>query len=124
MLLVELNERMLMKTLFALFALLAAIEANAQLTNSAPAPAPGPFQAQAAARAKETPAVLLQPKPNEIVVGNVTYSGIVVEAVKTGKPLQLLNPVAPPIYGAPEDNVSRNLLNGKITGLKFFAIRF
>ncbi len=63
-------------------------------------------------------------KPNEITAGKLVLSGIVVEAVKTGQPLQLLNPFAPPEYGSPEDNVVRAAIGGKVVGLKFFNIRF
>lgn len=63
-------------------------------------------------------------KPNELMKGNVTLSGSGVEAVKTKRPLQLLNPVAPAQYGSPEDNVARDPINGKVTGLKIFAIKF
>lgn len=63
-------------------------------------------------------------KPNEVVKGKVTLSGSAVEAVKTKRPLQLLNPVAPAQYGSAEDNVARDSINGKVIGLKIFAIKF
>jgi len=61
---------------------------------------------------------------NEIVSGNITYSGIAVEAVKVDNPLQLLNPAAPPEYGSPEDNVVLDPINGKVSGLNIFSIQF
>ena len=67
---------------------------------------------------------LNQPKPNEIVKGRVVFSGIAVEAVKQRNPLQLFNPLAPPEYGSPEDNLVRGSPNGRPIGLKIFAIRF
>jgi hypothetical protein len=54
----------------------------------------------------------------------VTYSGIAVQALKTRKPLQLINPAAPPQYGSPEDNVLRNPVSGEVSGWKLFSIRF
>ncbi len=65
-----------------------------------------------------------EPKPNEIVKGNVTYSGIVVQLLKTGKPLQLINPAAPAKYGSGEDNVLWNPTSGKVSGWKLFSIGF
>jgi hypothetical protein len=63
-------------------------------------------------------------KPNEILKGRITYSGSAVEIVKTKRPWQLLNPHAPPQYGSAEDNVARDPINGRVTGLKVFQIRF
>jgi hypothetical protein len=111
-----------MKRFLILFAALLALRTVAQPTN-VPAPTPTlSFQAQAAAR--QSPATLKEVKPNEIVSGKVTYSGITIEAIKTGRPFQLLNPVAPAQYGSPEDNLVRNPINNRIVGLKFFAVRF
>jgi hypothetical protein len=113
-----------MKKLLILFAVLGAWAAQAQSTNAPPARSQEAFQALAAQQAKEAPAGLQELKPNEIASGRVIYNGSAVEAVKTGKPLQLLNPFAPPQYGSPEDNLSRNAINGRVSGLKFFALRF
>ncbi len=105
-----------------------ALVARAQLTNApattATATNQQPFQAQNTGAFKASAFVLQLPKPNEIVVGKLTYSGIAVAAVKTGKPLQLLNPLAPPEYGLPEDNVVRDPITRNVSGLKIFSIRF
>jgi hypothetical protein len=63
-------------------------------------------------------------KPNEIVKGKINYSGIAVEALKTGHPLQLINPAAPPEYGSPQDNVLPDTYNGRNHGWKLFSIGF
>jgi hypothetical protein len=63
-------------------------------------------------------------KPNELQRGKILYSGIAVEAAKKRRGLQLFNPKAPPEYGSAEDNVARDPINGRVTGLKIFAIRF
>jgi len=71
-------------------------------------------------------------KPNEIVKGKITYSGIVVEAVKTDNLLQLFNPFAPAKYGSAEDNTIYDPATAKaydrITGIsrpwKLFSVRF
>src|SRR5215467_10224400 len=43
-------------------------------------------------------------KPNEIKIGNFTYSGILIQALKTDNLLQLVNPFAPAKYGSADDN--------------------
>jgi hypothetical protein len=66
----------------------------------------------------------LEAKPNELTLGKVKVSGIAVEAGKTKQPLQLINPFSPPTNSSPEDNVVRDPFNGKVNGLKVFAIHF
>jgi opacity protein-like surface antigen len=133
-----------MKTLLALYVVLATLAAEAQSTN-APQPqavstnnvttggntttGAGVDKSSLKASSSATASRFNlepqpTPKPNEIVKGNVTFSGSAVEVVKTKRPLQLLNPLAPPQYGSPEDNVARDPANGKVTGLKIFAIKF
>jgi len=67
---------------------------------------------------------LAQVKPNEIVKGKITYSGIAVAALKTDNLLQLFNPLAPARYGSPENNVLRDSVTGRVSGWKLFSIRF
>ena len=96
---------------------------SASTTNSIARPAGQPLQAQTSGRGM--PAIgLNQLKPNEMAHGKFVYSGITVEAVKKRNPLQLINPLASPEYGSPEDNLVRDRMNGRVTGLKIFAIRF
>ena len=129
------------KTLLALCGLFLVFSAQAQLTNALPAntntntytdtntntntntSALGETQFGSSFRTTVEPRLELA-KPNEIVIGKFTLSGSLVEAVKTGHPLQLLNPLAPAEYGGPADNTVFNPIKGKVTGLKFFAIRF
>jgi hypothetical protein len=59
----------------------------------------------------------------EIRRGNVTYSGIAVQAIKARNPLHLVNPAAPPEYGSGANNAVRDN-KGKVVGLKLFAISF
>jgi hypothetical protein len=139
-----------MKSLFVLLPLLAALSAHGGTTNSPNSPtktgsalvertvtpialqtpAPGPTtnslqsQFEAAARAQEGTVTFAPLKANEIQVGNLTYSGIVVQGVKTRKPWQLINPAAPPEYGTPEDNVTRGPIHRRVIGLKIFELRF
>lgn len=69
--------------------------------------------------------MVIQPaKPNEVKRSSTTYSGIAVQVAQTDNPLQLVNPAAPAAYGSPEQNVAREPLNGKVTGLKLFAVNF
>jgi len=63
-------------------------------------------------------------KPNEIVAGKLTYSGIVVQAIKAKNPLQLLNPAAPARYGSGQDNVANYPFSGTGPLLKLFSIDF
>ncbi|HWH72477.1 MAG TPA: hypothetical protein VNT26_24155 [Candidatus Sulfotelmatobacter sp.] len=113
-----------MKGLFVLAAVFLAGVATAQQTNGTAPPNGASFQAQAAQRAKETPPGLPALKPNEFLSGKLLYSGIVVEAVQTGRPLQLINPLAPARYGPAEDNVVRDPVSRRVSGLRLFAIRF
>lgn len=63
-------------------------------------------------------------RPNEVRVGHLTLDGVGIEVAKVDNPLQLLNPFAPAKYGSPEDNVFRSPVDGKVSGLKVFEIRF
>jgi hypothetical protein len=62
-------------------------------------------------------------KPNEITRGRVTYSGVGVELVKTGNPLQLFNPYAADGRSGAE-NLHFDPISGKPSGLNLFSIRF
>ena len=109
-----------MKTIAVTACILAALTAYAQ-----PPSAEGSLESQLTSRLGKTGTSSLQAaKPNEIVKGRVTYSGIAVQALKTRKPLQLINPAAPPQYGSPEDNLLRNPVSGEVSGWKLFSIRF
>lgn len=122
-----------MKRLIILLSLVAAAWVRGQstnapattpiVTNAAPALTAQGLEAQTAERFQRT-FVFRETKPNEIAKGNITYSGIAIEAAKKPNPLQLFNPFAPVDYGSPEDNLVRDPINGKATGLKLFAIRF
>lgn len=122
-----------MKTLIILLSFVASFGVRAQstngpattpaITNAAPNLGAQALEAQTSDRFQRT-FVFRITKPNEIVKGDVTYSGIAIEAAKKRNPLQLFNPFAPAEYGSPEDNVVRDPINGRVTGLKLFAIRF
>jgi hypothetical protein len=69
--------------------------------------------------------LLLQPeKPNVATGRRFTFSGAAVQAAKLRNPLQLVNPLAPAEYSADLDNISWEPATGKVTGLKFFSIKF
>ena len=122
-----------MKTISVLVCTFAVLTANAQ-----PPPAEGSLESQLASQlgkagSRSSEAV----KPNEIMQGHLIYSGIAVQLVKTRKPLQLINPLAAPEYGSPEDNLMRDPirglpennimdapLKGEAAGWKLFSIRF
>jgi len=75
------------------------------------------------AKSKED-ALSFELRPNEIKVGRLTLDGVGVQLAKADNPLQLLNPFAPAKYGSPEDNVFRSPVDGKISGLKVFEVKF
>jgi hypothetical protein len=113
-----------MKTIVTLLAVLWAVTARAQNTGGASAKSHESPQSIVTAPSTETLINLKPAKPNEIAAGRITLSGIVVEAVKIDKPLQLINPFAPTSYGSAEDNTVRDPITGRASGLKVFAIRF
>ena len=109
-----------MKRVTVLLCALAALSSNAQ-----PAETEGSLEYRlAAGLAKSSAALSKGAKPNEIVKGKITYSGIAVQLLTTDNPLQLVNPVAPARYGSAEDNVIRDPVKGTISGWKIFSIRF
>ena len=108
-----------MKKLAILVFTLGVFTANAQTTRTERL-----LESTGTQRGKQTSGLSFAAKPNEIVKGNVAYSGVAVQVVKTSNPLQLVNPAASPRYGAAEDNVSRDLFSGRASGLKIFSIRF
>jgi|GEM_PF-1154020 len=63
-------------------------------------------------------------RPNEVTVGRRQYSGILVQAVHSAHPLQLLNPWAPESAGSGEQNLVRDVVTGAPAGLKLIAINF
>jgi len=67
-------------------------------------------------------------KANELRNGKVTYDGMLVQIFKADNPLQLINPAAPPRYGASWDNVVVNPSaappDSSRQGLKLFSIGF
>ena len=75
-------------------------------------------------RVQETPLRLDEKKPNEIKVGPLSYSGIAIEAIKLDNRLQLINPAAPVEYGFAEANLVRDPVNGRVSGLKIFSLKF
>ena len=79
-----------------------------------------------AARLEREKAMVAQPEKNKhkIVGRRVTYSGIVVQALKADHPLQLLNPAAPEEYGHGENSVTREPTTGRVNGLRIFSIEF
>jgi len=75
-------------------------------------------------RSSEPVIIQKSPKPNEIKGKRTIWSGIAVQVFKTDHPLQLINPAAPARYGAAEDNVARDPITGKSSGLKVFSFTF
>ena len=109
-----------MKRVSILLCVLAALAANAR-----PADTEESLESQlTAGLAKASASASDREKPNEIMKGGVTYSGIAVQLLKTGNPLQLLNPAAPPQYGSAEDNVIRDPFTGTASAWKIFSIQF
>ena len=73
-------------------------------------------------------------KPNEIRRGSVSYSGAVVQFLKSDRKLELINPAAPPEYGSGRDNLVEDRSpelgpsaapgSSAREGLKLFSIQF
>ena len=53
-----------------------------------------------------------------------TLSGIAVQMFKTDNALQLINPFAPAKYGSADQNITRNPVTGRASGLKILSIGF
>jgi hypothetical protein len=52
-------------------------------------------------------------------------SGVIPRAIRSGNPLQMLNPFAPAKYGTAEDNVSFDPdVPGKVNGINFLRVSF
>jgi hypothetical protein len=109
-----------MRIISILVLALAALTANAKSESTTPA-----LESHLTAHLdREISLSAMEAKPNEIVSGHTTYSGIAVELLKTRNPLQLVNPAAPAKYGSPEDNVLRDPISGRVSGWKIFSIGF
>jgi hypothetical protein len=99
---------------------LAALTANAQSESTTPE-----LESQLTTHIyRESSLFSIEAKPNEIVSGQLTYSGLAVELLNVGNPLQLVNPAAPAKYGSAEDNVLRDPISGRVSGWKIFSIGF
>jgi hypothetical protein len=130
-----------MKTLCCLLVFFSIAVARGQSTNapaiqerSTNAPAsfqPDPLTAELSKRIETTAIAPLQPRPNEMSLGEFKVSGIAIEATKTKQPFSLLDPFSPPPNSSSADNLDRwrfenrhdeNTLNEN--GLKVFTIHF
>ncbi len=54
----------------------------------------------------------------------ITYSGAVGQALKTRRPLQLINPFAPAAYGSGVGNTSHDPATGVADGFRLFTVGF
>ncbi len=97
---------------------------NAPPTNAQPARASQSLLAQAPGPGTLELPSLQATRPNQIVVGKLSYSGITVQAIKAKNPLQLLNPAAPARYGSGQDNVVNFPFSGTGPMLKLFSLDF
>jgi hypothetical protein len=77
--------------------------------------------------APSPPPRLIEPspvEPNRVTGKRYSVSGIAVQAVKTRRVFQLLNPVAPPRYFAGNANTVRDPKSGRVEGLKLMSLEF
>ena len=58
-----------------------------------------------------------------VIVGR-PLSGALIEAVRSPKPMQLINPFAPRVYGDGWRNVSIDPITGRAQGIKLISISF
>ena len=82
------------------------------------------LESTGAQRGKPATGLARAARANEVIHGNVAYSGVTVQLVKARNPLQLFNPLASSEYGSAQDNLVRDPTTGHVFGLKIFSIRF
>ena len=82
------------------------------------------FETEVTRRAKDAAVELQKQKANELTVGDFTYSGILISALKADNLLQIFNPVTTLDYGSPEDNLVRYPLDGRPFGWKLLSFSF
>ena len=116
-----------MRILFAIAVVFAVATTQAQNLDTTPSQPPrlrNSIEAEIAREAGQQPQnpLFLQATPaNEITVNGVTYDGILVQMAKDN-PLELINPTSP--NGSTADNATWDLTGQRVTGWKFFSIRF
>ncbi len=109
-----------MKRIFILVFGVAALTSGTQLARAQDA-----MESQLNARLARASALSLREvRPNEVLRGEIAYSGIAVQVAKTDNLLQLFNPAAPAKYGSAEDNTLRDPITGRASAWKLFSIRF
>lgn len=62
--------------------------------------------------------------PAQPVVPQETVEGSIPKAVRSGQPLQMINPLAPARFGDGRDAVTRDPKNNKPKGFKLFTFNF
>ena len=113
-----------MKLFLAAIALFTVVGVRAQYVPETPAEdAMQTSILQRTAPSRQESLTLQQQPANEIQSNGRTYSGSIVELIKTRQPLEMINPAAPAKYGTAEDNTVMDF-SGRGTGLKLFAIQF
>src|SRR5579859_3639610 len=116
-------EGCIMKAFILLLALLAAGSVKGQSDTD---PLGQEFNTTFPKFADQTDLFKTELKPNQIAGPrrDITFSGIIPEAMKADYPLQLINPFAPPEYGYGEQNLSPDISIRHEPGLKFFSVDF
>ena len=71
---------------------------------------------------EKSPPIVRKAAPNEIIGKKFKFRGALIQIMKADNPLQLVNPFAPPEYGSGYDNVVRDPIDGKGTGLAALSI--
>jgi len=82
------------------------------------------FETEVTRRAKDAAVELQKQKANELTIGDFTYSGILISALKADNLLQIFNPFTTRDYGSPEDNLVRYPLDARPFGWKLLSINF
>ncbi len=115
---------MKLKTLATIGLVSASLAAFGQMAEP-PAPTdPKTLDAEIFRQLAANPIMLPETKLNEVKIGRVVFSGIAVTLVRSNEPWQLLNPLAPPRYGTFEDSVSRDLITGRVRGIRILSLEF
>lgn len=111
-----------MKTFARLFIVLIVSAAGAMAQN-AKSGVSKDTQATSSDREKAAPVVKME-SPKQLLGKKFKYDGALIKLTKADNPLQMINPFAPARYGSGFDNLARDPIDGKGTGISLVSIKF
>lgn len=111
-----------MKTFTKLFIVLIVSSAGAMGQNATSGVSKD-TQATTSDREKAAPVVKLE-TPKQMIGKKFKYDGALIKLTKADNPLQMINPFAPARYGSSFDNLVRDPIDGKGTGISLVSVKF